>query len=145
MISARVAAFVLAASHLVRSWVGTDLPHSLVLEIAEFRAEINRAEVTLRHTTAILDHCNSYTSFLTFVLKLAALSELLLCVWIVYLLTFRGSRHFHSDEPPQLCGPPVSAGLSSLSSSLGAEPSESPALVHRTRPTRPSDLKKLGQ
>ena len=142
MISARVAAFVLAASHFARSWLGTDIPRSLVVEIAEFRAEINRAEVSLRHTTAILDHCTNYTSFLTFVLKLVALSELLLCCWIIYLLTFRNNRFNRPGDCASLGAHPDLVGDSRP---LEPEPAEVSPVVRRSRPTRPSDLKKLGQ
>ena len=76
-------------SHVLRSFFGTDSSKDLTLEISLFRAEVTRAESVIQRTTVVLEHCNSYSNFLTYILKLLALSELLLLCWILYLLVVK--------------------------------------------------------
>lgn len=127
---------IVAASHLVRSLFSSDTTRELSLEITLFRAEVTRAQATLHKTTVVLEHCTSYSNFLTYILKLVALSELVLLVWILYLVVTR-----HVGAPRQLTLQDRVTPGSDSSSSRDQTPS-STSLVRRG-PTRPSDLKKL--
>jgi hypothetical protein len=88
-LSPRVLALALGASHLLRSWISTDTSEALRLELVEFRAEVTRAKATLHQTSTILEACNTYSSFLTWVIKLLAFSETFLLIWVIVLLTKR--------------------------------------------------------
>ena len=105
-----------------------------------FRTEVQRVEGTLKQTSLVLDHCTSYSSFLTYVLKLLALSELLLLIWIAYLLVIKRPVtrvvQFPSIEGPVSPQSSVSADTNRTSGS------EVTARVTRSGPVRPSDLKK---
>ena len=130
----------IVASHLLRSWYTPETSESIRLELVEFRTEVQRVEGTLKQTSLVLDHCTSYSSFLTYVLKLLALSELLLLIWIAYLLVIKRPVtrvvQFPSIEGPVSPQSSVSADTNRTSGS------EVTARVTRSGPVRPSDLKK---
>ena len=65
-------------AHFAQSLSGWDSHPDLALEITLFRAEVSKVESAIQRTTVFLEHCNSYSNFLTHILKLLALSEVLL-------------------------------------------------------------------
>lgn len=129
----------IAASHFVRSLSGWDLQPDLALEITLFRAEVSKAESTIQRTTVILEHCNSYSNFLTYILKLLALSEVLLLLWIVYLVVSRKTVVIRQPQVTDQAGCDSSSLISTDSSDL----SPVQAVSNRFGPTRPSDLKRV--
>ena len=141
VISPRVLALVLGGSHLLRSWISTDTPEALRLELVEFRSEVTRAKATLHQTSTILEACNGYSSFLTWVIKLLAFSETFLLIWVVVLLAYR-------NQPAVQFTSPVALGIqdqveeTSAESSPGSSKPSSQSSPARTGPTRPSDLRK---
>ncbi len=75
----RRAGAAVVVSHLIRSLITpTDVHTSLRVELSEFRTEVQRAESTLKQTTLILEHCNGYSAFLEYLLKVVAISEIVL-------------------------------------------------------------------
>ena len=137
----------IVASHLLRSWYTPETSESIRLELesirlelVEFRTEVQRVEGTLKQTSLVLEHCTSYSSFLTYVLKLLAFSELLLLIWISYLLVIKRPVtrivQFPSIEGPVSPQSSVSADTNRTSGS------EVTNRVTRSGPVRPSDLKK---
>lgn len=148
MLEVRTAGLVVAISHVVRSLVWPDVTGSLSIEINQFRAEITRAELTLTHTTAILESCTLQSNFLTFVLKVLIVSEGLLVLWITYLLLPRPqsgllnlidfSRSADTDHGE--------VGLDSSSADLQGDSTDetiASSAVARRGPLRPSDLRRL--
>ena len=127
-------------SHLLRSWYTPEVSETIRVELSEFRAEVNKVEGTLRQTSLVLEHCSNYSSFLTYVLKLLAISELLLLLWIGYLLLSKPSTTVVSQIP-------ALEGITSPQSSASGETSRSAVSEQtlrqvRSGPLRPSDLRK---
>ena len=133
--------FAVLATHIVRSILGRDAGAELTVQITLLQAEVSRAETVIRKTSIILEHCNSYTGFLTYILKLVAFSELLLLIWIVYLLI---ARRPHPLQLPALTDQIASETTLSDSSDSSDHSPSSTSLV-RTGPTRPSDLRKIAR
>lgn len=131
----------LALSHLLRSWWDTDITDELRLELVEFRAEITRAQTTLRQTNIVLEACTGYTGFLAWVIKLLAFSETLLLVWVIYLLIQRPGRAAHPVPASQ--SQTERSGTTSVVSSPGSSERSERSSSIRAGPTRPSDLRRL--
>ncbi len=127
----------IALSHLARSFLSSDTRTELLIEISQFRAEISKAEATLQQTSLVLGHCNSYSNFLVYVVKLLAFSEICLQLWIFYLLVAQRSVR----QPPAILDHPDPDSSSSEADTItGTQPV---AEIRRTGPVRPSDLKKI--
>ena len=134
----RRAGIAVAISHVLRSFLQSDNSDQLTLEIHLFRAEISRAENTLQKTSVILEHCNSYSGFLVYLLKLLAFSELVLLAWIGYLIFWRLRV---VQTTPALGDQPDNTQLQESPDSLH-QVTLPPSSPPREGPTRPSDLKK---
>ena len=139
----RRAGIAVVVSRLIRSlFTPTDVQTSLRLELSEFRTEVQRAESTLKQTTLILEHCNGYSKFLEYLLKVVAISEIVLLCWLLYLLTLRQTTVFRHSTPALTdssltVDSPTSSDEVEVTSA-GVAPTQSPP---RAGPVRPSDLK----
>ena len=143
MVELRVVGLIVAVSHLFRSFFWPDHSQTLLVEIHQFRAEIAKAELTVTKTSAVLEHCTTYSNFLTWAIKFIALSELGLCIWILYLLVW-GPR-VPSTPISAICDRSPSSDTSADSPKLPREIITGPEVVAppvRLGPVRPSDLKK---
>ena len=143
MVESRVVGLIVVASHFFRSIFWPDQSQSLLIEIHQFRAEISKAELVVSKTSTVLEHCTSYSNFLTWAIKFVALSELGLCIWILYLLVW-GPR-VPSTSVSAIVDRSPSSATSTSSPKLTQETITETSLVVppvRTGPVRPSDLKK---
>ena len=137
----RLVALGVLSSHLVRSWFASDFSSDLKIELVQFRAEVTRAKASLEQTTIVLEACNNYSSFLTWIIRLLGFSELLLVVWVILLLL----KTKGGTLQPQLPAIQDSGDHSSSSESDLGPTVSSPFAASkptRTGPLRPSDLKK---
>lgn len=137
----RLAILSVLSSHLVRSWFASDLSSDLKAELVQFRAEVTRAKSSLEQTTTVLEACNGYSSFLTWIIRLLGFSELLLLVWVILLLLKqKGGEQRHQlpaiqDSVNHTSSSESDSGPTVLSPVAALKPT-------RTGPLRPSDLKK---
>ena len=139
----RRAGTAVVVSHLIRSLVTpTDVHTSLRVELSEFRTEVQRAESTLKQTTLILEHCNGFSAFLEYLLKVVAISEIVLLCWLLYLLILRQTAVVRTSTPALTDSTlTVDSPTSSdevTDPSTRATPAQSSL---RVGPVRPSDLK----
>ena len=145
-VPARLAVGACLASHLVRSVLSPDIASTFALELQSFRAEVSEAKLALSRSTLILEHCQSQTGFLYLGLKFLALTEILLLVWLAWLLWDK-RRAVGTDQLVPICDSVRELDSPDIPSRNPPEVAvldSSPTAVGRVGPVRPSDLKKKG-
>ena len=125
-------------SHAIRSITGWDHRDDLALEITLIRSEVSKAESTIQRTSVILEHCNTYSNFLTYIVKVLAFSELIALIGVLFLLV---SKRVVNPTVRTLTDRPVAESSSSESAECSDGSPEVSALI-RAGPTRPSDLQR---
>ena len=140
-----LAVFVGLASHFLRSWISSDPElHQLRSDLAAFRSEVLRSELTVRRAGEALETCLALSSWQDWALRVVGFCLLQLLVGAgAIFIAYRKWEGQRSVDQPVVPTAPISDNLGIGETDDSLQTVKGSVVQARKGPLRPSDIRQL--